>query len=101
VIKELEAYNSFDQMIAQYTKYYRGPITNIIIEDKAGAIQKIKSHYHDQIVSEMDGVSIDAGSYRCNVRQSNTEPKLRITCETTSLEQWQKALQEIKSIIEQ
>ncbi len=100
VMKELEEYNSFGDMIAHYAKYYRGPITNIIIQDKAWAITKIKSHYAGQISSEIDGVSVDAGSYRFNVRQSNTEPKLRITCETTTQAKRQQAMQEIQQIIQ-
>lgn len=99
VIKELESYNNINDMIANYTRYYRWPITNLIVEDKAAAINKIKKTYQTQITSEIDGVSVDTGGYWFNVRQSNTEPKLRITCETTWFEAWELAIQEIKNII--
>jgi len=47
-------------------------------------IQKIFDHYADQkpVIDYTDGVSLDFGEWRLNVRASNTEPLLRLNIES-------------------
>jgi phosphomannomutase len=47
-------------------------------------VQKIFDHYADQNpqVDRTDGVSLDFGAWRLNVRASNTEPLLRLNIES-------------------
>ncbi len=47
-------------------------------------MEKIKNHYLNQSVSvdDIDGYSFDFGSWRFNIRMSNTEPLVRLNVET-------------------
>jgi phosphomannomutase len=54
------------------------------VADVAGAIQAISDHYAGdaQSVDRTDGVSMDFGSWRFNLRGSNTEPVIRLNVES-------------------
>jgi phosphomannomutase len=57
---------------------------NFAIADKAGAIARFEAAYVPQAVSvdRLDGVSLDMGDWRVNLRVSNTENMLRLNVET-------------------
>jgi phosphomannomutase len=57
---------------------------NFKVADSQATIQKIFDHYADQnpIIDRTDGVSLDFGAWRVNVRSSNTEPLLRLNIES-------------------
>lgn len=57
---------------------------NFTVADKPAAIAAFEATYAAQAVSvdRLDGVSLDMGDWRANVRQSNTEPMLRLNIET-------------------
>ncbi len=60
-----------------------GEINNRI-EDPAAAIAKVESHFADQgaTVDRTDGLSMDFGEWRFNLRMSNTEPVVRLNVES-------------------
>lgn len=61
---------------------------NFKVGDTQATIQKIFDHFADQnpVIDHTDGVSLDFGPWRLNVRASNTEPLLRLNIESrTSL----------------
>ena len=57
---------------------------NFKVADTSVTIQKIFDHFAHQkpIIDETDGVSLDFGAWRFNVRASNTEPLLRLNIES-------------------
>lgn len=57
---------------------------NFKVADTQATIQKIFEHYADQnpAIDQTDGVSLDFGAWRFNVRASNTEPLLRLNIES-------------------
>ena len=57
---------------------------NFKVADTQASVQKIFDHYTDQnpLVDRTDGVSLDFGAWRLNVRASNTEPLLRLNIES-------------------
>lgn len=59
---------------------------NFKVADTAITIQKILDHFSDQKpdIDITDGVSLDFGAWRLNVRASNTEPLLRLNIESRS-----------------
>ncbi|CAM2986732.1 phosphomannomutase/phosphoglucomutase [Acinetobacter celticus] len=59
---------------------------NFKVADTQKTIQKIFDHFADQkpIIDQTDGVSLDFGTWRVNVRASNTEPLLRLNIESTA-----------------
>ena len=57
---------------------------NFKVTDTQEVIQNIFDHFADQnpIIDKTDGVSLDFGAWRLNVRASNTEPLLRLNIES-------------------
>ena len=70
-----------EEMIAKFP--CSGEI-NFKVADTQATIQKIFEHYADQnpAIDQTDGVSLDFGAWRFNVRASNTEPLLRLNIES-------------------
>ena len=57
---------------------------NFKVADTQATIQKIFDHFANQnpVIDYTDGVSLDFGTWRFNVRASNTEPLLRLNIES-------------------
>jgi len=57
---------------------------NRVVPDAKAAIAKVRAAYESQAqsVDETDGVSMDFGSWRFNLRSSNTEPVIRLNVES-------------------
>lgn len=57
---------------------------NFKVADTQVTIQKLFDHFANQnpSIDQTDGVSLDFGTWRLNVRASNTEPLLRLNIET-------------------
>ena len=57
---------------------------NFKVADSAQTIQKIFDHFAAQnpVIDRTDGVSLDFGAWRLNIRASNTEPLLRLNIES-------------------
>ncbi|MEB6564920.1 phosphomannomutase CpsG [Acinetobacter towneri] len=72
-----------EEMIAKFP--CSGEI-NFKVADTQATIQKIFDHYADQQpeIDRTDGVSLDFGAWRLNIRASNTEPLLRLNIESRS-----------------
>ena len=70
-----------EEMIAKFP--CSGEI-NFKVADTQTTIQKIFDHYADQepMIDYTDGVSLDFGVWRLNIRASNTEPLLRLNIES-------------------
>lgn len=70
-----------EEMIAKFP--CSGEI-NFEVADTQKTIQKIFDHFADQKpeIDQTDGVSLDFGTWRVNVRASNTEPLLRLNIES-------------------
>ena len=70
-----------EEMIAKFP--CSGEI-NFKVADTQKTIQKIFDHFADQkpTIDQTDGVSLDFGTWRVNVRASNTEPLLRLNIES-------------------
>ena len=59
---------------------------NFKVDNTHVTIQKIMDHFAKQnpTIDETDGISLDFGAWRLNVRASNTEPLLRLNIESRS-----------------
>ncbi|RYY80807.1 MAG: phosphomannomutase CpsG [Moraxellaceae bacterium] len=57
---------------------------NFVVDDSQATIQRILDYFAPQqpVVDETDGISLDFGNWRFNLRASNTEPLLRLNIET-------------------
>lgn len=57
---------------------------NFTIADVAGAVARVEAAFAPQAIArdDTDGLSLDMGDWRLNLRASNTEPLLRLNIET-------------------
>ena len=56
---------------------------NLQVEDARSALEKLdKTYSAEGKVSKLDGLSVDMGNWRFNLRASNTEPLLRLNVES-------------------
>ena len=57
---------------------------NFQVEDVAGAVAKVQAAFAPKAIArdDTDGLSLDLGDWRFNLRASNTEPLLRLNVET-------------------
>ncbi len=57
---------------------------NFILNYPKRAIERVRDNFANQImgIDETDGLSLDGGDWRCNLRCSNTESLLRLNVET-------------------
>lgn len=72
------------ELINPYAKYCKIEETNLKVNDKQGAIEKLKRHYENlspQKITTIDGLRADFDSWWFCVRPSNTEPVLRLNLE--------------------
>lgn len=73
---------------------------NYEVEDKEEAMALLEEHYEGAEIDHLDGVTIDNGSWWCNVRPSNTEPLLRLNLEAKNAKTVEAKVAEINEILE-
>ncbi len=72
------------------------------VEDAGKAIEKVQNNYTDKAISTdfTDGLSMDMGDWRFNLRMSNTEPVIRLNVESrTDQALMQNKTQEILALL--
>lgn len=75
-----------EEMVAERRHLFKcTPEVSIGLVDTEAAIAHLKQVYGDKArqMDETDGLAMDMGSWRFSVRNSKTEPKVRVNCETT------------------
>jgi phosphomannomutase len=87
------------EVIQPLKKYAHSGEINFKVEDKQGIIQRIKEHFADGELNELDGILITYPDFWFNVRLSNTEPLLRLNLEAINQAVLSNKLAEIKAII--
>ena len=57
---------------------------NFVVDDAPATVAKVLEHFSTQqpVIERVDGVSADFGTWRFNLRSSNTEPLLRLNVES-------------------
>ena len=91
-----ETGQSLSSLVAEMiTKFPCSGEINFKVADTQVTIQKLFDHFADQnpSIDHTDGVSLDFGAWRFNVRASNTEPLLRLNIESR-LDQHPKPMQD-------
>ncbi len=76
-----EAQGPLSEQIKPARRYVQSGEINFETDDKEMALDDLKRAYPSATVEELDGVTVDAGEWWCNVRPSNTEPLLRLNLE--------------------
>ena len=73
-----------DLIACRKTAYPSSGEINFHIEDPITAIERVRSEFEPRAVAidEMDGIGLDLGDWRFNLRSSNTEPVVRLNVES-------------------
>ncbi len=69
------------EIVAPLKRYSHSGEINFKVEDKAGALARLKVEFADGEQSELDGLLVTYPTFWFNVRASNTEPLLRLNLE--------------------
>ncbi len=81
-------------------KYSHSGEINYHVDDKLGAIARIKERFAEGEINELDGILITYPDFWFNVRISNTEPLLRLNLEAINGDIMETKKAEIQSLIE-
>ncbi|MFZ1720376.1 MAG: phosphomannomutase/phosphoglucomutase, partial [Candidatus Moraniibacteriota bacterium] len=87
------------ELVLDLRRYAHSGEINSEVKDKDAVITRLKEHYADGIITELDGVKIDYPTWWFNVRPSNTEPVLRLNLETKTKEEMEEKQAELLAII--
>jgi phosphomannomutase len=74
------------ELIRPARRYAQSGEINFETEDKEEALEELQEAYESAQIDELDGVTLDLGSWWFNVRPSNTEPLLRLNLEGPDVE---------------
>lgn len=86
-------------LVKPLQKYYHSGEVNTSVKDVNAVLKRIRALPGK--IMELDGISVDAGDWWCNVRASNTEPVVRLNLEAVSAELLAKQLAALKALISQ
>jgi phosphomannomutase len=88
--RQANAGKSLADLVEDLRRYYSTGELNFRVQDKAAAIAELKSAYAQGEQDELDGITVEFGGlgdeswWWFNVRESNTEPLLRLNLEASS-----------------
>lgn len=88
------------EIIADFNLYAKSEETNVEVDDIELELEKVRNNYRENILDEIDGITVEFDDWWFNVRASNTEPLLRITVEADNQELMEEKLKEVLSLID-
>lgn len=80
-------------------RYSHSPEINFQVTDIPGILAKVKSHYQDGKVTELDGLRVDYPDWWFNLRPSQTEPLLRLNVEADTQDNMRQKIEDIEGLI--
>ena len=90
------------ELLREYSRYVASGEINSKVDDPVARMEAIKKAFEgrdDVTIDELDGITVDGGSWWFNVRPSNTEPLLRLNVEAEDAETLAKVRDEVLAII--
>lgn len=87
------------ELILPFRKYYHSGEINFEIKDKAEIIKKLKNKYKGANISQLDGLRVDFEDWWFLVRNSQTEPLLRLVLEAKTKDVFEKRKKELTDLI--
>ena len=80
---------TLSQVLVPYSRYVLSGEINTEVSDQQAAIAAVREHFADREVtfSDLDGLTVDGGTWWVNLRPSNTEPLLRLNVEAPTEDQ--------------
>ena len=72
-------------LLSEYARYHASGEINSEVSDQRAATERVRAAFADRegiTMDELDGLTVDSGTWWFNLRPSNTEPLLRLNVET-------------------
>lgn len=80
--EQIKRGGTVSELLDKYkTDYPASEELNFITDDAKGIIAALQARHPDAELSQIDGVSLAEGDWRCNLRMSQNEPVLRLNVE--------------------
>ncbi|MCK6439075.1 MAG: phosphomannomutase/phosphoglucomutase [Planctomycetes bacterium] len=95
-----ESGKPLSELTANVRRYHQSGEVNFEVADKDRVIKRLREHYRDGAMDELDGLTVNYPSWWFNVRPSNTEPLLRLNVEATTAEELSCHLSELRALLE-
>ena len=95
----ISANSSLTDLVTPLRKYHHTGEINFKVKDTQAVFAALKA-LPDVTVTELDGVTVRADGWWCNVRASNTEPVVRLNLEADTAEAKAAELTKITALIE-
>ncbi len=87
------------ECIAPLRRYAASGEINFEVADKAATMKAVTERFADAEIDHLDGVTITYPDWWCNVRASNTEPKLRLNLEAADAAAVKARLADVQAIL--
>ncbi|RKY08599.1 MAG: phosphomannomutase/phosphoglucomutase [Planctomycetota bacterium] len=94
-----ESDEPLSELIRPLRRYAGSGEINFEVEDKIGAMERLKRKYSQGQIDDLDGVTIQFRQWWFNCRPSNTEPLLRLNVEAQDEELLQAKLGDLKAFL--
>ncbi len=85
--------------VAENKKWHRSPEVSVPADNMIKMLDNIRNHYKENILDEIDGITVEFSDWWFNVRGSNTEPLFRITIEVLNIEDADKRRGEVMEVL--
>lgn len=87
------------ELIGELIRYHHSGELNFEVSDANAVLEKIKQTYKDGTLSELDGIKITYPTWWFSLRQSNTEPLIRLNMEADTKEMLEEKKAELVALI--
>ncbi|MDD4290079.1 MAG: phosphomannomutase/phosphoglucomutase [Patescibacteria group bacterium] len=87
------------EFMSSNKRWHRFPEIVLPADNMTKILDNIRSHYKDNILDEIDGITVEFPDWWFNARGSNTEPILKITIEVLNEEDIDRRRDEVTSVL--
>ncbi|MCD6395241.1 MAG: phosphomannomutase/phosphoglucomutase [Planctomycetes bacterium] len=94
-----ESDEPLSELIKPLRRYAGSGEINFEVEDKIGAMERLKRKYNQGQIDDLDGVTIQFRQWWFNCRASNTEPLLRLNVEAQDEDMLRAKLDDLKAFL--
>ncbi len=93
------SFEPLSTLVAPFQRYHASGERNTTVADPAATVARVAARLRARgdAIDELDGLSVDYGDWRFNLRPSNTEPLLRLNVEATTEVDVERHVSEVQS----
>lgn len=87
------------EFIKTNKRWHRFPEIVLPADNMTKMLDNIRSHYRENILDEIDGITVEFSNWWFNARGSNTEPILKVTLEVLNEEDFERRKDEVMKVL--